>query len=252
MNTELSTFVSSRVPCVSGIRIAMQVQGKGDPLLVINGMARPLQSWQTFTAALHDRTVVSFDTPGVGGSPTPLRPLSISELTTLALEVLDVAGLAGADVLGYSHGGAIAQQLAHDAPQRVRGLILVSTSCGLGATPGRRSDILANLGHSLDGMPWPMPDPLGLLWQSLAVSNWSSIPFLGSIQAPTLVVSGSRDRVVPPANGRVLAGRLPHATLVLLPGRGHDLQRGDSANALARVVDNFSPARRAAERLAAS
>jgi poly(3-hydroxyoctanoate) depolymerase len=252
MNSGLSTFIDSRVPCVSGIKIAMQVQGKGDPLLVINGLARPLQSWDPFTAALQGRTVVSFDVPGVGGSPTPLRPLSIAELAILAEEVLDAAGLADADVLGYSHGGAVAQQLAHDAPNRVRGLILASTSCGIGATPGNRADILRSLGHSLDGMPWPLPDPLGLLWQSLAVSNWSSIPFLGSIQAPTLVVSGSRDSVVPPSNSRVLAGRIPNATLILLPGRGHDLQRGDSAKALARTVRDFSPARRAAERLASS
>jgi pimeloyl-ACP methyl ester carboxylesterase len=230
----------------------MRVQGEGDPLLVINGMARPLQSWDPFAAALPGRTIVSFDEPGVGGSPTPLRPLSVTELAILAEEVLDEAGLAHADVLGYSHGGAVAQQLAHNCPRRVRGLILASTSCGLGATPGNRADILRHLGHSLDGQPWPMPDPLGLLWQSLAVSNWSSIPFLGSISAPTLVVSGSRDSVVPPSNSRVLAGRIPNATLILLPGRGHDLQRGDSAKALARVVADFSPARRAAERLAAT
>jgi len=123
MSSGLSTFIDSRVPCVSGIKIAMQVQGKGDPLLVINGLTRPLQSWDPFTAALQGRTVVSFDVPGVGGSPTSMRPLSIAELAILAEEVLDAAGLADADVLGYSLGGAVAQQLAHDAPHRVRGLI---------------------------------------------------------------------------------------------------------------------------------
>jgi len=223
----------------------MSVQGKGDPLLLVNGLSRPMQSWGPFSSELKGRTVVSFDAPGVGGSPTPIRPLSIAELATLAVAVLDAAGLAEADVLGYSHGGAVAQQMAHDAPERVSGLILASTSCGLGATPGNTTDIIRHLGSSLDGKPWPLPDPLGLLWQTLAVSNWSSIPFLGSIQAPTLVVCGSRDSVVPPSNSQVLAGRIPHATLVLLPGRGHDLQRGDSAKALARAVQNFSPVRAA-------
>jgi pimeloyl-ACP methyl ester carboxylesterase len=90
---------------------------------------------------------------------------------------------------------------------------------------------------------------LGLLWQTLAVSNWSSIPFLGSIAAPTLVVCGSRDSVVPPSNSAVLARRIPNATLVMLAGRGHDLQRGESVKALAQAVERFSPARRAAERL---
>lgn len=225
----------------------MSVQGKGDPLLLINGLTRPLQSWDPFTSELHGRTVVSFDAPGVGDSPTPLRPRSIAELATLAVAVLDAAGFANADVLGYSHGGLVAQQLAHDAPARVRGLILAATSCGVGATPGNRADILHSLGSSLNGKPWPLPDLLGLLWQSLAVSNWSSIPFLGSILAPTLVVCGSRDSVVSPSNSRVLARRIPDASLVMLPGRGHDLQRGESAKALARIVADFSPAGRITE-----
>jgi len=233
-----------------GLRISMRVQeGSGDPLLLINGMTRPLESWDPFTRELQGRTIVSFDAPGVGGSPTTVRPLSIAELATVAVAVLDAAGLTDADVLGYSHGGAVAQELVHNTPGRVRGLILASTSCGVGATPGTRRDIFRSLGSSLNGQPWPLPDPLGLLWQSLAVSNWSSIPFLGSIQAPTLVVCGSRDRVVPPSNSRVLAGRIPNATLVMLPGRGHDLQRGDSAKALARIVEESSPARLATERL---
>ena len=249
MSPTQSIVVDSRLPCLSRQRIAMSVQGKGDPLLLVNGLSRPLQSWDPFSSELKGRTVVSFDAPGVGGSPTPIRPLSIAELATLAVAVLDAAGLAEADVLGYSHGGAVAQQMAHDAPERVSGLILASTSCGVGATPGNPTDIIRHLGSSLDGKPWPLPDPLGLLWQTLAVSSWSSIPFLGSIQAPTLVVCGSRDSVVPPSNSQLLAGRIPHATLVMLPGRGHDLQRGDSAKALARAVQNFSPVRRAAELL---
>ena len=249
MTSTQQTFIDAKLPCVSSLRIAMQIHGQGDPLLLINGLTRPLESWDTFTAELRGRTVVSFDVPGVGGSPTPVRPLSITEIAKLAVAVLDASGLDEAEVLGYSHGGAIAQQLAHDAPGRVRGLILAATSCGVGATPGNRRDILRSLGSSLDGKPWPLPDPLGLLWQSLAVSNWSSIPFLGSILAPTLVVCGSRDSVVPPSNSRVLAGRIPDASLIMLAGRGHDLQRGESAKALARLVEGCSPAKRATERL---
>jgi pimeloyl-ACP methyl ester carboxylesterase len=80
------------------------------------------------------------------------------------------------------------------------------------------------------------------LWQSLAISSWSSIPFLGAITAPTLVVCGTHDRVVPPANSRVLAGRIPNASLVMLPG-GHDLQRPEPARQLARIVEHFLTAR---------
>ncbi|MDQ1482907.1 MAG: hypothetical protein QOF35_983 [Actinomycetota bacterium] len=252
MSSTRSIFIDSHLPYVPGQRISMRVQGTGDPLLLINGMTRPIQSWDAFAAQLHDRTVISFDAPGVGGSPTPVRPLSIAKFARLAEAVLVAAGFDQADVVGFSHGGAVAQQLAHKSPARVRGLVLASTSCGVGATPGRRRDILRSLGRPLDGSPWPLPDPLGLLWQSLAVSSWSSIPFLGAIQAPTLVVCGSRDRVVPPCNSQVLARRIPGATLVMLSGRGHDLQRGDHANELAAVIEKFLPAIGATQRLRAS
>jgi poly(3-hydroxyoctanoate) depolymerase len=232
-------FIDSRLAYVGGLRIAMRVQGEGRPLLLVNGMTRPMQSWDPVTKELSGRTIISFDAPGVGNSPTPVRPVSIAELANVALTVLDAAGVQQADVLGFSHGGAVAQQLAHVAPERMRGLILASTSCGVGATPGTKRGILRSLGSPLDGRPWPLPDPLGLLWQSLAVSSWSSIPFLGSIQAPTLVVCGSRDSVVPPSNGRVLAGRIPSSSLVILPGRGHDLQRGEAAAELAHVAEGF-------------
>jgi pimeloyl-ACP methyl ester carboxylesterase len=248
MSPDRSIVVSSPLPCRAGLRVAVRVQGEGDPLLLINGMTRPLESWDPFTQQLHGRKVISFDSPGVGGSRTPLRPLSIAELCIVARAVLDDAGVAAADVLGYSHGGAVAQQLAFDTPDRVQRLILVATSCGVGATPGTSRAILRGIGGPVEGNTWPIPDPLGMLWQSLAVSTWSSIPFLGAIRAPTLVVCGSRDRVVPPSNSRVLAARIPGASLRMLPG-GHDAQRGESAKALAFLVEDFLSAGRAAERL---
>jgi len=213
------------------------VQGSGDPLLLLNGLARPLESWEPFTQALSGRTVISFDAPGVGQSPTPMLPMSIPMLAGLAASVLDEAGVEEADVLGFSHGGAIAQQLAAQAATRVRRLVLVSTSCGLGATPGSR-DVLRAMRPPPDARSWPRPDAVGTLWHLLAISSWSSIPFLGAIRAPTLVVCGSRDRVVPPANSTSLARRIPGADLVMLPA-GHDLQRPGPARALARTVRPF-------------
>ena len=256
MNRPRTVVVGSQLRDIDGLRIAMQVQGEGDPLLLINGMTRPLQSWEAFTRELTGRTVITFDAPGVGGSPTPALPLSIRGLAALALAVLDAAGLDApglgtADVLGFSHGGAVAQQLAHDAPDRVRRLILVATSCGAGATMGTRQAVLRSLGTPGHGNPWPRPDALGLLWHSLAMSSWSSIPFLGALAAPTLVVCGTRDQVVPPENGRVLAGRIPDAALVMLAA-GHDVQRPVPARALARLVEDFLPAGSATRREPAS
>jgi pimeloyl-ACP methyl ester carboxylesterase len=251
MSTGQLTVIDAPLPCAPGLRIAMRVQGEGDPLLLMNGMTRPMQSWDPFIQALHGRTIISFDAPGVGASRTLPRPLSITELATLAVAVLDAAGFERADVLGYSHGGAIAQEMACRTPERVRALVLAATSCGVGATPGSQRDLLHSMGSPVDATAWPFPDLLGMFWQSLAMSNWSSIPFLGSIQTPTLVVCGGRDRIVPPANSRVLAGRIPDATLLILDGKGHDLQRQDNATLLAPVVDRFLRAGTATLRLRA-
>jgi poly(3-hydroxyoctanoate) depolymerase len=248
MSTQRTVPADTHLLSLSGRRIAVRVEGEGDPLLLLNGMTRPLQSWDPFTKELHGRKVISFDTPGVGGSPTPLRPLSIAELGAVAVSVLDAVGVDAVDVLGYSHGGAVAQQIAHDFPTRVRRLILVATSCGMGATPGTGGAILRGLGGPVEGNAWPIPDLLGMFWQSLAVSAWSSIPFLGTITAPTLVVCGSRDRVVPPSNSKVLAGRIPGAALRMLPG-GHDVQRGESATELASIVEGFLSTGRPGEQL---
>lgn len=216
----------------------MRVHGSGPALLLINGMTRPMQSWDPFARLQTGRTVITFDAPGLGESPAALLPISIARLAALAVAVLEAAGFAEADVLGYSHGGAVAQQLALDAPDRVRRLVLVSTSCGVGATPSHGPAILRSLRKPADADPWQIADAVSLIWQSLAISTWSSISFLGAITAPTLVVCGVGDRVVAPANSRVLAGRIPGAELVML-ARGHDLQRPEAAQELARVVDSF-------------
>jgi pimeloyl-ACP methyl ester carboxylesterase len=76
------------------------------------------------------------------------------------------------------------------------------------------------------------------LWRIMAISTWSSIPFLGAIKAPTLVVCGSQDRVAPISNSRTLAARIPNATLIEL-SEGHDLQESGAADVLARVVEKF-------------
>lgn len=159
----------ARLVRVDGLEIFVRVQGEGDepPLLLLNGLGRPLQSWDPFTRALSCRTIVSFDAPGVGGSPTPVLPLSIARLASVAASVLDETKLDSADVLGFSHGGAVAQQLAIDAPARIRRLVLASTSCGVGAIPGRQDYLGLRLAS--EARSWPGSNAVGTLWQSLAI-----------------------------------------------------------------------------------
>jgi len=120
---------------ISGLRIAARATGSGDPVLLLNGMSRPMASWAFFADALQDRTVIAFDAPGVGASETPVVPYSMPMLADIAARVLDAVGIAKADVVGYSHGGAVAQQFAVGHRARVNRLVLLATACGSRTSP---------------------------------------------------------------------------------------------------------------------
>lgn len=207
-------------------------------MLLLNGLARPMDSWRYFADALRDRTVITFDGPGVGLSDTPVLPHSMPMLADVAARVLDTVGVEKADVVGFSHGGAVAQQFAVGHPSRVNRLVLLSTSCGVGTVPGRSRDVLRRFLKPTRGTLWPRADPLGVLWQIVAISTWSSIPVLGCIDAPTLLICGDHDRVVPRANSRLIAARIPNARIVTIEA-GHDLQKSGPAAAAGHLVQQF-------------
>jgi pimeloyl-ACP methyl ester carboxylesterase len=225
---------ATQTAIINGRPTRVRIQGDGPPILLLNGLTRPLESWEAFAAALPGRTLISFDAPGIGGSPS--AALSMSALAGLAVAVLDWAGVEQADVLGFSHGGAVAQQVAIQAPARVSRLILASTCCGIGSIPSK----LGSLSHLRKPMEasWRRPSGVGMLWRALAVASWSSVPFLGWLKVPALVVCGQWDQVVRPENSRYLAGRIGGADLVMLPA-GHDLQRPNVVGELAAVVERF-------------
>src|ERR1700742_1524469 len=77
---------------IGGLRIAARATGSGDPVLLLNGMSRPMESWAHFSSALQDRTVIAFDSPGVGASETPVVPYTMPMLADIAARVLDAVG----------------------------------------------------------------------------------------------------------------------------------------------------------------
>jgi pimeloyl-ACP methyl ester carboxylesterase len=78
---------------IGGLRVAARATGSGDPVLLLNGMSRPMESWAYFADALQDRTVIAFDAPGVGASETPVVPYSMPMLADTAARVLDAFGI---------------------------------------------------------------------------------------------------------------------------------------------------------------
>jgi poly(3-hydroxyoctanoate) depolymerase len=228
---------------VDGLRLRVRITGSGPPLLLINGLSSRVETWNPLLDALRDRSVIAYDAPGVGASTTPCLPLSMSQLAQIAVGVLDGCDIDTADVLGYSHGGAVAQQFAFENAKRINRMVLAATSCGVGSILGDPFSVVGRFAaqwtDTIEGRVGTSSTPLGLLWQLMAIGTWTSIPWLDQIEVPTLVIAGRDDRFVPARNGRFLATHLPNSRFVELPGVGHDLFHPASVPAVAAEILEF-------------
>ena len=133
-----STIGEERYVSAGGQRIRVNVRhGTGVPLVLCNGIGASLEVLDPLVEQLDpDCTVVRFDVPGTGGSPTSLAPYGFPYLAWVLGRVLSKLGIGVVDVLGLSWGGALAQQFAFQNPRRCRRLVLVAT--GTGAAHGAR------------------------------------------------------------------------------------------------------------------
>ena len=246
--------------------------GQGDPLLLINGLGANLEMWQPLVRELAaERELIAFDLPGTGRSDRPRWPLRMPQLAELVTELLDQFGHDQLDVLGYSLGGIVAQEVAHRAPDRIRRLVLCATTPGLPSMPpdpivttlmltparywnrqlaelilpiiagGRTARDPGVLRSGLQKRLLQPPSALGYLYQLYALSGWSSHPWIRTIRHESLVMHGDRDPVVPLVNGRYLADALPHGRLHVVKGAGHLFlldEPGSVAPALVTFLDD--------------
>jgi poly(3-hydroxyoctanoate) depolymerase len=263
-----ATSVIERFVDVSGRSIRVRVHGEGPPVLLINGLGANVSMWAPLVSELEGFQVITFDAPGTGLSRTPWIPYTLSRIAEVASGVLDELGHEQADVLGYSLGGAVAQQLTLQDPERVRRLVLVSSSCGAGAIPGSLRALLAVMTparhYAKSGYRVAMkmvnlapaerdsrflreqtgnwhreaaPSVIGYALQMTAMSMFNSLPWLHRVKHPTLVLSGADDRLVPLANSAVLAAYLPNARLSIFDGWGHYLLHDAASGAGATIAD---------------
>jgi len=229
--------------------------GVGAPVLLLPGLGYAAWCWREAMGglALH-RRAIALDNRGTGRSDKPPGPYSIGQLADDAAGVLDALGVPAAHVVGHSMGGYVALTLARRHPAKTLSLVLVATSAGgpqalpvppqtlaswqsaahlppheyarrtmpLSYAPGwveTHSDSFE--GHLGARLKYPTP-PQAWAAQFAACQAYldEGIPPAG-IHAPTLVVHGTADRVVPFENGRRLAAALPRARLVTFEGGGH-------------------------------
>jgi pimeloyl-ACP methyl ester carboxylesterase len=237
---------------IGGVRLHVREAGDGPPLLLVNGIGAHVGMWRPLEQTLPDVRVISYDAPGTGRSETPLIPLTFPALARLAEGVLDALEVERADVLGYSFGGLVAQHLAHRAPGRVRRLVLAATTPGWGGVTGSPA-VMAHMStplryysravydrtigdiaggrartdrawierHAEERQAHP-PSMVGYAYQLAALTmSPGSLPWLGELEPPTLVLAGDDDPIMPVANALLLAHRIPRARLLLAPGEGH-------------------------------
>ena len=250
-----------------GAKIYWDDQGHGAPVLLIMGLGYPSNLWHRTRPVLsqHFRTL-ALDNRGVGLSDVPPGPYSIATMASDAAAVLDAAGIARADVFGVSMGGMIAQEFALQYPARTRSLILGCTSAGGPSALRAESkvvDILLVRGMTLEQareaiLPYvydaatprekieedvsvrrrSLPSQQGYTAQLQAILAWEGYSRIAQITAPTLVIHGKSDKLVPHGNGELIARRIPGAKLVLLEQASH-LFLTDQTDAAHKALFDF-------------
>ena len=268
--------VEERVLRVRGVALHVRDVGVGPPLLLINGLGAHTAMWAPVERQLPGLRLISYDAPGVGDSPAAVPPPSIPMMVDLLPGLLDQLGLDRVDVLGYSLGGTLAQHLAYRHPERVRRLVLAATTPGRGGVLGAWKSLThavnplryyssdyyeRSIGTLAGGQAqWDeefrqrhgadrlskRPRPLTYYTQIAALSAWSSLPWLDRISAPTLVLTGDDDPLVPPANSFLIASRLRRARLFVAPGEGH-LMLFDDNSVTHAVIREFLSAESTAQ-----
>jgi pimeloyl-ACP methyl ester carboxylesterase len=242
---------------VAGIRLRVRDTGpqNGPAVILLHGFGASLDTWEPWAEALAAKyRVIRFDLPGFGlTGPDPERDYSDRRAMVILAALMDRLGLPRASVVGNSLGGRIAWNFAAEYPDRVDRLVLISPD-GF-ASPGFEYDKRPQLPAMLKLLPYTLPkfmlranlavayadpkrltnatltrywdmmlapgDRAAMLDRMAQVMLTDPAPTLAKIRAPTLLLWGEQDGMIPFSNAADYLKDIPGAKLVALPGLGH-------------------------------
>lgn len=242
---------------VGDLNIYYEIHGAGEPLLLIMGFGANSGWWFSQVSAFsRECQVIIFDNRGTGRSDKPDVPCTIKTMAYDAVGLLDAIDIHAAHVFGMSMGGMIAQELSLSYPERVLSLILGCTTPG-----GRHTELpdqealtflfdhehreqLTTEEQARELLPFlftqefldknqrfldvfttevyrnPTPEH-GYRRHEEAVMSFNVYDRVPGIKAPTLIMAGTADRLIPVENSRILASRIPDSELIIFENTGH-------------------------------
>jgi poly(3-hydroxyalkanoate) depolymerase len=240
-------------------RASAKIGAQQLPILFFNGIGANIEAVAPMAEMLGDRDFITFDMPGVGGSPDPVVPYNALMMARVASLLLKKFGIALVDVIGVSWGGAMAQQFALQNRGQTNRLILMATSAGMLMVPGNPAALIKMAdprryidpqfmnkhfktlyggddngkgGHISRITP---PSKTGYFYQLIAMMGWTSAPFLPFMKKRTLIMMGGDDQIVPLANGKFLNMLIPNSELFVIQNGGHLFMLSHTQESIAAI-----------------
>jgi len=262
-----------------GLKLRYEIRGTGSPVAMIMGFSGSGRAWsERFLSLLDGRfQLIVIDNRGTGESDKPDVAWTLRDMADDIAAVLDHAKLPKTHVFGISMGGMIAQEYALAYPGRVDRLILGCTNCGMShSIPGKPEDLAklmpqpgmspaeaAKLAFSaacgkafiasaagqkfIDNQlaemaKYPITPQHTFARQFGAISGFDSYARLGEIKAPTLIIHGDDDAIVPVQNADVLSQGIAGSRKHILKGIGH-MFFWEAPDEAARAASDFLAAK---------
>ena len=254
------------------VRLHHELEGQDDaPVLVLaNSLGTTLGMWDDQAPAFSERfRLVRFDNRGHGGSPVPEAPYAIEDLGRDTLAMLDNLGIERFSFCGLSIGGMTGMWIASEVPERVERLTLLCTSALLGPRETWDERISVSLSDGVGALEdgalgrWFTPEfrasrpetveragrdlretaPEGYAGCCAAIRDMDLRDRLGSIQAPTLVISGFDDPATPPDHGEFIHEGISGSEFIVVEPAAHlaNIEQPETVNRA--ILDHLGPVR---------